>query len=399
MKRWHYQKGDSLTDLFATLADLIRINSVNAFYDGGPGEAAIARYVERFFQERGIETWRQHVLDANDTTEARCNVIARIPGRNSSRRIMFEAHMDTVSIQGMSIQPFEPNVSDGRMFGRGACDTKAGLAAMMHALANLKTQSTQPPCDVLLAAVIDEEYSFRGVTKLCEELKADAAIVAEPTELRTVIASKGVLRWRIITTGKAAHSSKAHLGTNAIYHMARVVLAIEQDHAELARFPHPLLGPASCNVGKVAGGVQVNFVPGECVIEIDRRLLPNETVPRVWQHYQQLLERVKAQVPELEATMEAPMLVDDAWTVDPTNSIVVVARNIMHDLGLNDELIGVPFGSDASKLGRSGVPTIIFGPGSIDQAHAAVEYIELNQVAQAYAFYRNCALAFDSVNV
>ncbi len=388
-----------MIDLFATLADLIRINSINAFYDGEPGEAVIARYVERFFQERGIETWRQHVLDANDTTEARSNVIARIPGRNSSRRIVLEAHMDTVSIQGMSIPPFLPNVSDGRMFGRGACDTKAGLAAMMHVLANLKRRPIQPPCDVILAAVVDEEYSFRGVIKLCEELKADAAIVAEPTDLRLAIASKGVLRWRILTTGKAAHSSKAHLGTNAIYHMARVVLAIERDHAALARFPHPLLGPASCNVGKIAGGVQVNFVPDGCVIEIDRRLLPSETVPSVWQHYQQLLDEMKAQVPELEVTMEAPMLIDDAWMVDPSSAIVVVARTILQDLGWNDEPIGVPFGSDASKLGRSGVPTIIFGPGSIDQAHAAVEYIELNQVVQAFEFYRDCALAFDGAIV
>ena len=388
-----------MPDLFATLADLIQINSVNAFYDGGPGEAVIARYVERFFQQLGIETWRQHVLDASGKTEARFNVIARIPGLDSSRRIVLEAHLDTVSVQGMSITPFDPIVSDGRMYGRGACDTKAGLAAMMHAISNLHAQSIQPACDVLLTAVVDEEYSLRGVMKLCEELKADAAIVAEPTDLRVAIASKGVLRWRILATGKAAHSSKAHLGINAIYHMSRIVLAIEQDHAELTRFPHPLLGPASCNVGKIAGGVQVNFVPDGCVIEIDRRLLPTESVLSVWKHYEQLLDRVKLQIPDLDATMEAPMLVDEAWMVDPTCSIVGVARNVLQALGLNDEPIGVPFGSDASKLGRSGIPTIIFGPGSIDQAHAAVEYIELNQVVQAFEFYRNCTLAFDAAIV
>ena len=383
-----------MTDLFATLADLIRINSVNAFYDGGPGEAEISRYVEHFFRDRGIETWRQHVLDAKGPIEARQNLIARIPGRDSSRRIVLEAHLDTVSVKGMSIQPFDPIVSDGRMFGRGACDTKAGLAAMMHALADLNAQSIPPQCDVLLAAVIDEEHSFRGVIKFCEELKADGAIVAEPTNLRVAIASKGVLRWRMLAKGKAAHSSKAHLGTNAIYHMARVVLAIEQDHAELARFPHPLLGPASCSVGKIAGGVQVNFVPDGCEIEIDRRLLPNESVTSVWNHYEQLLARIKIHVPELDVTMEAPMLVDEAWTVDPSSAIVRIARKSLQDLRLDDEPVGVPFGSDASKLGRSGVPTIIFGPGSIDQAHAAVEYIELNQVVQAFEFYRDCAISF-----
>ena len=383
-----------MIELFETLADLIRINSVNAFYEGGPGEADVARYVERFFLEREIETWRQSVLEAHGTIEARSNVIARIPGHDSSRRIVLEAHMDTVSVQGMTIPPFEPKVQNGRMYGRGACDTKAGLAAMMHVLAHIHTSPIKPQCDVLLAAVVDEEYSFRGVTRLCEDLKAEAAIVAEPTDLRVAIASKGVLRWRILATGKAAHSSKSHLGINAIYHMARVVLAIEQDHAALARDPHPLLGPASCNVGKIAGGVQVNFVPDGCVIEIDRRLLPSESVSDVWIHYEQILDGLKVIVPELDVRMEQPFLVDAAWMVDPSSSIVGVARHVSSELGLEDEPIGVPFGSDASKFGRAGIPTIIFGPGSIDQAHAAVEYIELKQVEQAFEFYRECSMEF-----
>jgi acetylornithine deacetylase/succinyl-diaminopimelate desuccinylase family protein len=384
-----------LSELSSTLADLIHINSVNAFYDNGPGEAEIARYVERFFASRGIETWRQQVIDANGAIEARSNVIARLPGVDSSRRIVLEAHMDTVSVQGMTIPPFEPKVENGLMFGRGSCDTKAGLAGMMHAIAALKEQGTVPPCDVLLAAVVDEEFSFQGVTTLCKELQADAAIVAEPTDLRVAIASKGVLRWRIHAHGKSAHSSKVHLGTNAIYHMARVVLAFEQEHVALAQTPDALLGPASCNVGKIAGGVQVNFVPDSCVIEIDRRLLPSESVAEVWKHYQNLIDRLKQETPEMDVRMEAPMLLDEAWTVDPSSPIVLASQGVLKEMGENDQPIGVPFGSDASKLGRAGIPTIIFGPGSIDQAHAAVEYIELKQVARASEFYRRCVLNFN----
>jgi acetylornithine deacetylase len=383
-----------LKDLFATLADLIHINSVNAFYEGGPGEADLARYVEKFFEVRGIETWRQHVLDANESTEARQNIIARLPGIDSSRTVLLEAHMDTVSVQGMSIPPFEPTVHGGRMYGRGSCDTKAGLAAMMHAVAAIHASGEKPPCDVVLAAVVDEEFSFLGVKKLCEDFFADAAIVAEPTELRVAIASKGVLRWRIVTTGKSAHSSKAHLGVNAIYPMARIALAIEQDHAALSHIGDPLLGPASCNVGIISGGVQVNFVPDSCTIEIDRRLLPHETVSDVWHHYEQMLEGVRKTVPDMNVRMEQPMLVDEAWGVDPSSAIVQVAGSVLSNLGLNAEPIGVPFGSDASKLGRKGIPTIIFGPGSIDQAHSAIEYIELQQVVQAFEFYRSCLLAF-----
>ena len=383
-----------MNELSSTLADLIRINSVNAFYDNGPGEAEIAHYVERFFASRGIETWRQRVIDANGAIEARSNVIARLPGVDSSRRFVLEAHMDTVSVQGMTIPPFEPTVENGLMFGRGSCDTKAGLAGMMHAVAALKEQGTVPPCDVLLAAVVDEEFSFQGVTTFCKELRADAAIVAEPTDLRVAIASKGVLRWRIHAHGKSAHSSKVHLGTNAIYHMARVVLAFEQEHVALAQTPDALLGPASCNVGKIAGGVQVNFVPDNCVIEIDRRLLPSESVAEVWKYYQNLIDRLKQHVPEMDVLMEEPMLLDDAWTVDPSSAIVLASQNVLKAMGENYQPIGVPFGSDASKLGRAGIPTVIFGPGSIDQAHAAVEYIDLQQVARASEFYRRCVLNF-----
>ena len=130
------------------------------------------------------------------------------------------------------------------MYGRGSCDTKCrtGRHDAEYAVASLHEEGIQPACDVWLAAVVDEEFSFRGVVKLCEGLTGNAALIAEPTELRAVIASKGVLRWRMISRGKAAHSGKPHLGVNAINHMARVVLALEEDHRRMASQVHPLLG-------------------------------------------------------------------------------------------------------------------------------------------------------------
>ncbi len=368
--------------IFQTLADLVRINSVNPAYEGGVSERGVVEYVRRFFQERGVETWEQEVFPG------RPNLIARIPGHDSRRRVVLEAHTDTVSVKGMSIPPFEPSVSDGRLYGRGSCDTKAGLAGMMHALASLKADGFTPPCEVWLAAVVDEEYSFRGVTALCQGLKGDAAIVAEPTEMRLVIASKGVLRWRIHVQGRAAHSSKPKLGVNAITHMARLVLALETDHARLAASPHPLLGPATCSVGVIHGGVQVNFVPDTCCIEIDRRLLPGETADSVLSHYQSLIDALAERHTGFEARMDPPMLIDEALSTSPESPPAKVAGSILHGLGLNPDPCGVPFGSDASKLSRQGLPSLIFGPGSIDRAHAAVEYVELDQVAQAFEFYR-----------
>ncbi|MBN8418741.1 MAG: M20 family metallopeptidase [Verrucomicrobia bacterium] len=377
-----------MSPVLQTLADLVRINSINTSYEGGPGEAEVAAYVRRFFEQRGMEVWEQEVFPGRN------NVIARVPGRDSSRRIVFEAHMDTVSIKGMTIDPFDPVVKDGRLHGRGSVDDKAGLAAMMHAVADIHASGDRPPCEVWLAAVVDEEYSFRGVVKLCEELKADAAVVAEPTEFKCVIASKGVLRWRIRTKGKAAHSSKPHLGINAITAMSRIVLALNEDHERMQAVTHPLLGPGTCNVGVIHGGVQVNFVPDEAVIEIDRRLLPGEEVPDVLAHYQVLLDALMKRHPDVLAEMETPMLQDWPFQTDENAPVVQLARTLLDEMGRENGVSGVPFGSDASKFSRLGIPTILFGPGSIDQAHAAVEYVDCAEVEKALALYTEIARRF-----
>jgi acetylornithine deacetylase len=371
-----------------TLARLVRINSVNSSYEGGPGETEIAAWVRGFFEQRGIEVWEQEVFPN------RPNVIARLPGRDAPRRLILEAHMDTVSVQGMSIPPFEPRVEDGKLYGRGSCDTKAGLAAMMHAVAAVHEEGLQPPCEVWLAAVVDEEFSYRGVVKLCEGLTGQAALVAEPTGLRAVIATKGVLRWRIVVRGKAAHSGKPHLGVNAINHMARIILALEEDHRRLAARVHPLLGPATVNVGVIRGGVQVNFVPDTCVIEIDRRLLPGETASGVLTHYRGLLDALKEQHPTLDAVMEPALLTDEALETSADSAPAQLACTLLNEMGLDGALCGVPFGSDASKLSRQGIPSLVIGPGSIDQAHASVEFVELAEVERAFEFYRNFILRF-----
>ena len=374
--------------VLSILADLIRINSINPAYEHGRPEETIAAHIERIFKTRGIETWRQEV------SPGRPNLLAKLPGRGEGR-VVLEAHVDTASINGMTVEPFNPVIRDGKMYGRGACDTKGGLAAMINAVLSLNDARHTPPCEVWLSATADEEFSFQGVLKLCEGLKADAAIVAEPTELRAVIASKGVLRWRIRTRGKAAHSSKPHLGVNAIAHMARIVLAITAENEALAANTHPLLGPGTLNVGVIHGGVQVNFVPDECAIEIDRRLLPGERVVDVLAHHERMLARFRAEIPGFDAIQEEPpLLADEALETPAGAGVAVTASNVLRGMGLDGELVGVPYGSDASKLARAGVPSIIFGPGSIDQAHAAVEWVECDQVVKAAEFIRKFLMEF-----
>lgn len=378
-----------IASVLDTLAELVRIPSVNPNYQGGVDELAMAAYVEAFFANRGIETWRQNVL------ENRPNVIARIPGVNPQRRIVFEAHMDTVSVAGMEIDPWGAEVCEGKLYGRGACDTKAGMAAMMHAVAGLARDGITPEADVWFAATIDEEFSFRGVVALCEPpFHADVAIIAEPTGLQPIIASKGLVRWKIETIGKAAHSAKPHLGINAIEQMARIINAIEQDTKKLSSHHHKLLGSATCNIGVVRGGVQINFVPDRCEIEIDRRLLPSETVDGVLRHYQLLVDNVAKKDPTMNVVMHSPMLTDKPLETSGDNHAVQTMVRVLKDLGLDATLGGVPFCSDASKFGALGIPSMILGPGSIDQAHAAVEFVDCQQVVQAVEIYRQFILAF-----
>lgn len=385
-----------------TLADLVRINSVNPNYEGGVTEAALADYVEHFFAQRSVPTWRKDVLPG------RPNVLARLPGRDPQRRIILEAHMDTVSASGMTIDPWSPEIRDGRMYGRGACDTKGGMAAMMHAVASLAEARIETPCEILFAATMDEEYSYRGVAALCQQgqveppfgdgdpmLRADAAIVAEPTSLGLVVASKGLVRWKIETRGKAAHSAKPHLGVSAIEKMAKVITAIQSDTARLAAHQHPLLGPATCNIGRIRGGEQINFVPDRCEIEIDRRILPGESVESVLERYQALLDQIAAEDSDFDAQMHPPMLTDVPLETEQDCRPVQMMASVLRDSGLDARPIGVPFCSDASKFGAIEIPSMILGPGSIDQAHAAVEFVDCEQVIAAAEIYRRFMIDFD----
>ena len=380
-----------MTNVEDSLAELVRINSVNPEW-GGPGEAGVTKWVRHFFEAASIEVWEDECLPGRN------NVMARLPGADSNRRILLEAHMDTVSANHMAFDPFDPVTKNGRMQGRGSCDVKAGLAAMMHAVRALKESGRVPPCEVVFAAVVDEEHAFRGVLRLIDSLQntllPEAAVVAEPTELRVVRANKGVLRWKIITRGKSVHSSHPKRGLNAISDMARVILALEDHFADLEKTLHPLLGAASGSIGVIAGGEQVNFVPNRCEIDIDRRLLPGESAANALAQCENTLAKLKALHPRLDVEMQPPLLSDEAMETPAHSTSVETASRVLHSLGLNGEPCGVSFGCDCTKLSRAGIPSIIFGPGSIAQAHTRDEFVELSQVQTALEFYQHFLLEY-----
>jgi len=382
-----------LSPVIETLKKLISIDSMNPAF-GGPGEREIASWIREYFEQAGIEVWESEV------TPNRPNIIARLPGRDSTRRIIFEAHTDVVSTEGMTIEPFEPRIEGNLLYGRGAVDNKGGVAGMMEAVRSLKEEGFTPACDVWLCLTVDEEFAHKGVDHLVIEQKEGpvtvASVVAEPTEVRNIRANKGLVRWTIVTHGKAAHSSKPHLGINAITAMAKVILAMEKDGIELAASnPHSLVGSATCSIGLIKGGVQVNFVPERCEIQIDRRMIPGEKAAEVLKHYESLMDSVRAEYPDINIEMLPPRLEDEAMETPADEAVVTTASRALEKLGLDPEPAGVPYGCDCTKLSRAGIPSIIFGPGSIDRAHGAVEYVEIDQVESATEFYREFIKCFE----
>ncbi len=378
------------TDLLSLLSDLIAIKSVNPMYEEGSNESRIADYIGKYF-ERIQVPW-----ESSEALPNRCNVVGKLQGSDGNRCLLFVGHMDTVSTTGMTIDPFKPECREGRIYGRGACDMKAGLAAALYALKLLKQHGVRPAASIVVAATVDEEFACRGVCHLIRSgLKADGAMVCEPTELNVATAQKGWLCWRINTKGKSAHSSRSELGINAITKTARLLQAIEGELVPLYRHrPHPLLGVPKVNVGVIGGGVRAVIVPDSCMIEIDRRTLPGESKESVWEEFTTLLNKLKARDPQFEAAMEEPLMEGAPFETNAQERIVQITREACsHVLG-QVRTVGFPGGTEASQLSAAGIPSVILGPGSVDQAHAAEEFVAMDQVVKAVEIYVQAMMSF-----
>ncbi|MGC9319039.1 MAG: M20 family metallopeptidase [Armatimonadota bacterium] len=366
-----------LIDLHAAMVRLPSVNPCGRPPEGpNEGEAHMSRFVHDWLAERGIEARLQPVKPGRE------NVIARVPGREEPP-LAFEAHMDTVSVEGMTIPPFEPRISDGRMYGRGSCDTKASLAAMMMALVRV-ADGDPPPRSIVLVAAVDEEYLHSGARRYLEESGPLAgAVVGEPTGLRVVVAHKGALRVRAITHGVSAHSSNPEKGVNAIYRMARVVRALERFSDELReRDEHRLVGGPTLSVGTISGGTAVNVVPDRCECMVDRRLIPGETPDGAYEEIAAVLEEPLQDGDELEATLK-----DHPVETAIDEPIVQQARRAVHEVTGNDEPVGVAYCTDGCDFAAHGDPLVVLGPGDIAQAHTADEWIEVRQVELAAEIY------------
>ncbi|PYI50879.1 M20 family metallopeptidase [Paenibacillus flagellatus] len=371
------------------LEDMIRIQSVNPYFDeSGEGERAMADYVERRCRAAGLAVTRQNVFPGRD------NLIVELRVGKPDKTLLLEAHMDTVTLGGMP-DALMPTYRDGRLYGRGACDTKGSLAGMLYAMERAARNPEAVGGDLVLCASVDEEHAYKGLLAFLElGLPVAGAVVGEPTELGIAVANKGCVRVAATTHGKAAHSSMPAEGDSAIMQMMRVLRFIrERLEPELASRAHPLCGSPTIVVGTIRGGTQINIVPDRCVIEIDRRIIPGER-PEIVER--ELAERLRRELaPEgVKLTVER-LLLD--WALDTPHDAAIVraAQAAAAAIGLDDNLRGVTYGCDASKLQElKGIPSIVYGPGSIAQAHTNDEWVPVSDVERAAEFYWRLAQTF-----
>jgi len=319
-------------------------------------------------------------VDRHEVYPGRPNLMACWPGQGASgKSLMIEAHMDTVPVEGMNVDPFAAEVREDRMYGRGTCDTKGSMAAFLTALAIAREEDALPADRIWFVATMSEETGCEGASALMTTpFRTDAAIVGEPTGCEVVIAHKGPLWLSVETAGRACHASMPDHGVNAIDLMARVVQFVHGPWREhLACREHPLLGRSTAAVTTVEGGIKINILPARCRAQIDVRLVPGEPVAEVLEDFTRMLAR---HLGDAQAFM-----IDDVTSSGPldTSPEAPVARRLLDVCGRahgRAEPRGVNYFADTGPFSEAGIVSVLFGAGDIAQAHTADEYLELEQL-------------------
>jgi acetylornithine deacetylase/succinyl-diaminopimelate desuccinylase-like protein len=345
--------------------ELVRIDSVNPdLVPGGRGERDLARFVADWLEDAGLE------VEVEEVAPGRPNVVGRAGGSGGGPTLLLNAHMDTVGYEGME-EPLEPRIEEGRLYGRGAYDMKGSLAAIMVAGAEAAREGLRG--DVLVAAVVDEEVHSIGAEAVARRYEADAAIVAEPTELHVVIAHKGFVWLEVETRGRAAHGSRPDLGEDAIVAMGGVLTAVGAlAEALLANPSHELLGSGSVHASLIRGGVELSTYPESCVLDLERRTVPGETV-----------ELVERQLREVAGDAEIrTTFVREPFEVSQDEAVV---QAVLRHAGATD-VSGVPFWADSAIFAAVGIPTVVFGPAG-EGAHAEVEWVDLADLERCRNVY------------
>jgi len=366
-------------DAVALTRALVRIDSRNpTLIPGAPGEEPIARFLAGVLRDWGFE------VDIADAVPGRPNVTARL-GDKDSPALLFAGHLDTVGVEGMTHAAFDATVTDGRIYGRGSADMKAGVASMCAAAyAAVRSINGNSTRQVIVAAVADEEYESLGMRALVASgLDAELAVLTEPTRLAICPAHRGFVWTEITFTGRAAHGSRYDIGVDAIRHAGLVLSELDElDAGILPTHTHPLLGRASLHASLIEGGIGMSTYPDRCTLAIERRTLPGEKVDDAVREVQDACDRVKRRRPHLSAAVR---LVAAQAPSDVSTEAEVVRRvgRALRDASLEESIEGLSAWTDAAILNDAGIPAICFGPGDIALAHAAEEYVPLQDIERA----------------
>ena len=358
-------------------------------------EAELSTYLEEIARDAGFDTHRIAVPN-------QCADLLILFEREASLPwILFDSHLDTVSVEGMSVDPFTAKIDDGKLFGRGACDTKGSGAAMFSALATYAdscravsgvSETAAGGYNVMLMYSVDEEQGMSGIREFVNsylpvfDKPLAGAIVGEPTRLEAVTAHNGVQRYRIATRGVAAHSADPSNGRSAISDMAKLIVFLEDEYIPALSSEYEKTGKAQCSINVIRGGSAANIIPDRCEIVVDRRTVPGESTGEIVGQVRELL-REYAKVNEgveieFEAAIETPPL-----TPKPDHDFIEAICATIRSTGRCGKPVGVRYATHAGDLCVAGVPSVVLGPGDIDQGHTKDEWIDISELEAAVPLY------------
>jgi acetylornithine deacetylase len=363
-----------VSELEELICDLVAIESVNPdLVRTGGGETAIAKFVASWLLDAGLR------VEVIEPLPGRPSVVGILRGSGGGKSLMLNAHMDTVGAGGMS-NPFEPELRGGhggRIYGRGAYDMKASLAAIMLSAREAGKHALKG--DLIVAAVSDEEVASAGTSSLLERFHADAAIVTEPTELGLCLAHKGFVWLEVETAGVAAHGSRADIGVDAIAAMGTLLTGVGELEARLEAGPgHALLGPGSIHMSLIAGGQEMSTYPARCLAQLERRTIPGEDAASSLREIEELITG---------STASVKVVLERQPSEVPRDSPIADA---VYAAAGRPEVVGVAYWMDMALLNAAGIPAVAFGPSG-EGAHADVEWVDVRSVERCVEVYQRAA--------